>query len=218
MAYSVRGKSSSVFGPSVYKGSSSQPVLSLTFDDGPSERTPEILSVLEAHSIAATFFQCGVNIARLPQISRSVLTSGHEIGNHSHTHPKFYFRSSQSILDDFSIAQRTAEDVLGVSPKLMRAPFGVRWFGFRAMQCKLNLLGVMWTVIGKDWTLSAGRIAKRLLSGARNGAIVCLHDGHELNSCTAHSATAEALRIAIPQLLDRGYRFQTVSNLLCLKN
>ncbi len=218
MAYSVRGRSSSVFGPSVYHGCSSLPILSLTFDDGPSERTPEILSVLAAHRISCSFFQCGANILRLPQIAQAVSSSGHEIGNHSHTHPKLYFRSPGTILSEFQRTQRTAEDVHGLSPKLMRAPFGVRWFGFRAMQSQLNLLGVMWTVIGRDWKLSAEEIAARLVAGAKNGAIFCLHDGHELNPCTPHSPTAEALRIAIPQLLDRGYHFKTVSNLLCPKN
>lgn len=218
MAYAVRGKSSSVFGPSVYQGVSSRRSLALTFDDGPSERTPEILSLLNTYQIPSTFFQCGTNVRRLPEVARIVLASGHDIGNHTDTHPNLSFYSTYAITEQFRRAQHSFEDLLNYSPSLMRAPFGARWFGFREMQRQLNLLGVMWTVIGRDWKLPAPSIAKRLLQGARNGTIFCLHDGQELQRCSPTSATAEALRIAIPQLLERGYQFETVNRILCPKN
>ncbi len=218
MTYAVRAPSSSLFGPSVYRGPLDRPSIALTFDDGPSERTPEIVSLLQLYGIPATFFQCGANIRRLPEIARHVAREGHEIGNHSDLHPNFCFHSRSGIVADFKLAQLTIEDQVGVSPSLMRAPFGVRWFGFREAQRELNLLGVMWTVMGNDWKLNAPAISNRLLRGACNGAIFCLHDGRELEPCKPASATAEALRIAIPILLKRGYRFHTVSNLLCPKN
>ncbi len=218
MAYAVRGPSSSLLGPSVYRGASERRSVALTFDDGPSEGTPEILDILDRHAIHATFFECGANVRRLPAIAQSVAERGHEIGNHSDTHPKLCFRSQQTIEEEFSRAQETIVRTLGQSPSLMRAPFGVRWFGFRHVQQQLNLLGVMWTVIGKDWKLGAPEIAGRLVRGARNGAILCLHDGRELTVKPDTRATAEALRIAIPALLDRGFRFETVSQILCPKN
>ena len=218
MAYAVRAPSSSLLAPSVYRGCSRNKTVSLTFDDGPSEQTPEILTILSKYQIHATFFQCGANIRRLPGIAQTVAADGHEIGNHSDTHPNLCFHSSRSIASQFSRAQVVIEDVIGRSPSLLRAPFGVRWFGLREVQRKLNLMGVMWTVIGNDWKLDAPSIAARLLKGAENGAIFCLHDGRELRPCPKTSATAEALRIAIPQFLDRGYRFETVHRILCPKN
>ena len=72
MAWAVRGRSSSVFGPSVWRGPGDQRAIALTFDDGPSEATLEVLDILARHNAAATFFQCGANVERLPQIARAV--------------------------------------------------------------------------------------------------------------------------------------------------
>lgn len=218
MAYAVRGPSSSLLGPSVYHGVRNRKAVALTFDDGPSEGTPEILEILAEHDIRATFFTCGANVRRLPAIVREMIARGHEIGNHTDTHPNLCFSSAGTIRGEFARAQAVIEDVAGVAPRLMRPPFGVRWFGFRKAQHDLQLLGVMWTVIGKDWKLDGPAVAARLLRGARNGAILCLHDGRELRPGPDIRSTAEALRRAIPELLERGYRFETVSEILCPKN
>jgi len=156
-----------------------------------------------------------MNIRRLSSVARDVVSAGHEIGNHSHTHPPLYFRSAAAIESEFVTAQRTIEDALGVTPALMRAPFGARWFGFRGMQARLRLLGVMWTVIGLDWKLDAAAITARILSRVRNGAIICLHDGRQLVSRPDVRSTLDAVKQIIPSLTSRGFEFQTVSQLLC---
>jgi peptidoglycan/xylan/chitin deacetylase (PgdA/CDA1 family) len=97
----------------------------------------------------------------------------------------------------------------------MRPPYGVRWFGFREMQERLGLLGVMWTVIGLDWKLAAPRIAERVLTLARDGSIVCLHDGRGTLKDPDRRPTIEAVRRIVPSLLEKGYHFETVSQLLC---
>jgi peptidoglycan/xylan/chitin deacetylase (PgdA/CDA1 family) len=94
----------------------------------------------------------------------------------------------------------------------------VRWFGFREMQRELNLMGVMWTVIGRDWKLPSKAISSRVQQGACNGAIVCLHDGRALAIRPDISQTLKALDESLPALLDRGYRFETVSQIICPKN
>jgi peptidoglycan/xylan/chitin deacetylase (PgdA/CDA1 family) len=218
MTYAVRAPSSSLLGPSVYRGDVTRRSIALTFDDGPSEGTPLILQVLEKYKIPATFFQCGANVRRLPDISKLVISSGHEIGNHTETHPNLSFHSRSSIAQQFRQAQVTIEDTVNLSPSLMRAPFGVRWFGFRQIQQELKLLGVMWTVIARDWKMSGPAVARRLERGAVNGAIFCLHDGRELQRSPDVSATAEALRILIPGLLKRGFQFETVTRIQCPKN
>lgn len=218
LAYAVRGRSSSVFGPSVYRGSRSRPAIALTFDDGPSEGTAYLLDVLAEHGVRATFFQCGANVERLPEVARSVAMAGHEIGNHSHTHSAFYFRSQRFIETELRRAQQAISQATGVEPRLMRAPFGARWFGLRRAQRRLNLLGVMWTIIGYDWRLRADSIVARVAERAGNGAIVCLHDGRELRRNPDIRETVEAVRRLIPLLRLRGYELETVSQLLCLTN
>src|SRR5204863_5251881 len=70
LAWAVRGRSASVFGRSVWRGPRDRRALALTFDDGPGEGTPEILTILDKHKVHATFFQCGANVDRLPGIAR----------------------------------------------------------------------------------------------------------------------------------------------------
>src|SRR5215469_11129473 len=89
LTWAVRGRSSEVFGPSVWRGPRDRRAVALTFDDGPSESTPRILEILERHQVPATFFQIGANVERLPAVARSVAEAGHTVGNHSHTHPLF---------------------------------------------------------------------------------------------------------------------------------
>src|SRR5690349_8579547 len=88
MGYAVRGRSSTVFGPSVYRGDRNHRALALTFDDGPSESTPALLEILARQRVRATFFMCGQNVRRLPDIAREVADRGHEIGNHTDSHPR----------------------------------------------------------------------------------------------------------------------------------
>jgi peptidoglycan/xylan/chitin deacetylase (PgdA/CDA1 family) len=218
MGWAVRGRSSSVFGPSVWRGDPSQPALALTFDDGPSESTPAVLEILARFRVPATFFHCGSNVLRLPETAREALAAGHEIGNHSHTHRRLYLEKPRTIVEEFTRAQEAIAAATGVEPRLLRAPFGARWFGFAEAQRRLRLLGVMWTVIGLDWKLPGPQVARRLLARAGNGGILCLHDGRELRPRPDISSTLQALREAIPRLQDRGLTLLTVSQLLCPKN
>jgi peptidoglycan/xylan/chitin deacetylase (PgdA/CDA1 family) len=215
LAWAVRGRSSGVFGASVWRGDRSRRALALTFDDGPSESTPQILDILARYGIPATFFQCGANVTRLPEIARAVRGAGHAIGNHSYSHELLCFRSPRFMETDLRQAQQTIEEHTGARPLWFRAPFGARWFGLGGVQRRLRLVGVMWTVIGYDWKLSADGVVERLAGGASNGAILCLHDGRELRARPDIGVTVEAVRRLAPMLLDRGYKFETVSRLLC---
>ncbi|HEY4363931.1 MAG TPA: polysaccharide deacetylase family protein [Bryobacteraceae bacterium] len=218
MSYAVRGRSSAVFGPSIYHGDRSRAVLSLTFDDGPSESTPELLEILAKHRVRATFFMCGRNVRRLPHIAREVADAGHEIGNHSDTHPRFDFKSSEFIYQELARAQESIREHTGAAPHLFRAPYGVRWFGLKDAQARLGLTGVMWTVIGSDWKWPGGRVARKLTGGAANGGILCLHDGRGVRAAPDIRATLDAVDTAVPLLQDRGFQFETVSEMLCLTN
>ena len=199
----------------MWRGNEGRKSVALTFDDGPSESTPPFLDVLREHGATGTFFQCGANIRRLTDIAREVRASGCEIGNHSDSHPLCCFRSEAFIHDDFARAQGTFEETLALTPTLMRAPFGVRWFGFSRMQQRLGLLGVMWTVIGLDWKMSADAICSRVLRGVCNGAIICLHDGRGCSVKPDVRQSLEAVRRILPALRERGYSFETVSQILC---
>jgi peptidoglycan/xylan/chitin deacetylase (PgdA/CDA1 family) len=218
MAWAVRGRSSSVFGPSVWRGPSQGNKVALTFDDGPSESTAAILDILAEYRVPATFFQCGVNVERLPEIACAVARAGHEIGNHSYSHPLFCFRSPAFIETELRRTQETIAAVTGRRPAWFRAPFGARWFGLRRAQRILGLTGVMWTAIGYDWSLKADGVVERLIPRVSGGSILCLHDGRELRANPDIGTTAEAVRRLVPLLLERGFRLETVTRLLCPTN
>ncbi len=218
MAWAVRSPRSSLLAPSVYRGVSARRSIALTFDDGPSESTPAVLELLAKHNARATFFHCGVNVLRLPAVARLVVEAGHEIGNHTHSHPMLHLKSGEFIHAELAAAQRAIEDAAGVAPRWFRAPFGVRWFGLGAAQQALGLNGVMWSAIGLDWKLNPAQVAARLGRAATPGAILCLHDGRTIHKNPNISVTLEAMQNLLPRWVDQGYQFETVSQILCKMN
>lgn len=188
--------------------------MALTFDDGPSESTPALLEVLAEYDVKATFFMCGRNVRRCKEIAREVVAAGHEIGNHTDSHMALYFKSSETIYREMALAQEAIHRITRVTPQLFRAPYGVRWPGLRLAQQRLHLTGVMWTAIGRDWKWPASRVSRLVLSKAVNGAIMCLHDGRELERAPDIRSTIEAMEFSLPILKERGFSFETVSQLL----
>ena len=154
MAYAVRGRSSALLAPSVYRGSRQRRSIALTFDDGPSEGTSQLLEILNRYQTPATFFVCGMNVKRLPGAVRDAAAAGHEIGNHSYSHPALYLRSRRFIHDELAAAQAAIADATGAAPSSSAPPSESAGSGCAKAQRGLNLLGVMWTVIGLDWKLT----------------------------------------------------------------
>jgi peptidoglycan-N-acetylglucosamine deacetylase len=222
LAYGARSRNSQLFGPSVYRGPSVRRSIALTFDDGPSEQSLHLIEYLSRWNIPATFFQCGLNVQRHPAIARAIHAAGHQIGNHTYSHARLCPRFSRSpnvlspaqVALEFNLAQEIIKSELGISPTLLRPPYGLRWFGMRSVQKQLQLLSVLWTVIGHDWEWQSDRIAKLVLCKASPGGIVCLHDGRDIQRAPNIEETLKAVKLIVPALIDDGYRFETVSQLL----
>ena len=215
LAYAVRVPTCSWLAPSVSHGPGTGRAIALTFDDGPSEATPQLLEILARHRAPATFFQIGTNVQRLPQVAREVAAAGHEIGNHTETHPLLALQSPAFIHGELSRAQETIEHATGVRPRYFRAPYGVRWFGLRQAQQQLALSGVMWSTIALDWKRQSPAVVSRLLGGAAPGAILCLHDGRALEHRPDIGVTLQAVRELLPKLMEQGFHFEKVTDLLC---
>ena len=215
LAYAVRIPSCTLLAPSVHRGTRTRRAIALTFDDGPSESTPELLEILARHRVPATFFQCGANVRRLTSVAREVAAAGHEIGNHTDTHPRLDFKPRDFIRRELGEAQETIERATGIRPRYFRAPYGIRWFGLREAQLELGLTGVMWTTIALDWKWPSERVVPRLLNGAGNGAILCLHDGRRLQPKPDIGATLESVREVLPKLMEQGFHFEKVTDILC---
>ncbi len=213
-AYGSVSKGSQLFGPSVYRGPGRRRTIALTFDDGPSEGTLPLLDYLHKERVWATFFQCGMNVRRLPQIAGEVAAAGHQLGNHSYSHPRLLFKSRDFIDREFSEAQKVIQVETGITPMLLRPPYGFRWLGLREVQEKLSLLGVMWTTMAYDWRWPADRIAAHVINNSFPGGIICLHDGRGVNPKPDVGDTLRAVQRIVPILKDAGYSFEVISDLM----
>jgi len=212
--YGVRGRSSPLFGPNLWRGPREKRQIALTFDDGPSEATLPILELLELYSARATFFQCGKNVERLPEVSRRVQDGGHEIGNHTYSHPRLLGCTPSRIREEIGRTQQAISRAAGTAPRLFRAPYGIRWFGLRPVLRQFGLTGVMWTVIAYDWEWEADEIAWHVISHASNGAIFCMHDGDRVSQRVDRRNTIRALRRILPELAGLGYCFVTAREMM----
>lgn len=221
LRYGVCGRSARLFGDSVYRGTGCRQSIALTFDDGPAPGSLGLAEYFEREGVKATFFQCGMNVLRHGGIARELHGAGHEIGNHTFSHRRLCPRvgwqpnilSPQMIYRELAETQRILEGETGVVPRWFRAPYGMRWYGLGKAQRRLGLTGVMWTVIGHDWEWSGDRVADYVLDRASAGGIVCLHDGRDTRANPDIGETLRAVKRIVPALKDRGYSFETVSEI-----
>lgn len=182
-------------------------VVALSFDDGPwPTYTHQILDVLKQHQIKATFFMVGQELSRQPQIGRDVVAAGHVIGNHSWDHPA-------KPRDAVSQVKHTDSEIfkaLGIYTHLFRPPYGIVTNGMAAQAKSEKHAVILWSVDSEDWKQpSAATIAKTVMREVYPGGIILMHDGGG-----NRSHTVAALKIIIPQLKAKGYKFVTVPQLL----
>jgi peptidoglycan/xylan/chitin deacetylase (PgdA/CDA1 family) len=193
-------------------------VMALTFDDGPSPQyTPQVLDVLRAHGVPATFFVCGDNVGRYPDVVRRIAAEGHALGNHSWSHPHLSGLSAADVRDQIQRTQDAVAKVAGRAPVLFRAPYGDFADASLAVCADLGLRPISWSVDPTDWANpGSDTIAARVLSAATTGSIVLNHDGTEggdddpaPGSGGDRSQTVAALKTYLPQLIAAGYTFTT---------
>jgi cellulose synthase/poly-beta-1,6-N-acetylglucosamine synthase-like glycosyltransferase/spore germination protein YaaH/peptidoglycan/xylan/chitin deacetylase (PgdA/CDA1 family) len=203
--------------------------LALTFDDGPDpEWTPKILDILKAKHAPATFFAIGLNADNDPALIRREYAEGHEIGNHTYTHPDFEASSKAQIQFELNLTQRLIEATLGVKTILFRPPYGIDHQPETASEISLLPIpqAMGYLIIGAridphDWGEVGDRpppptadIVKSVIDQAQQqlragGNIVLMHDGGG-----NRSHTVEALPQIIDALREQGFEFVTVSDLL----
>lgn len=184
-------------------------VIALTFDDGPTPETLKILAVLQQHNTVATFFCLGRNLREYPEIAKQVVQAGNAIGNHTWHH--YYHNVTEKIAsNEIDYTGIHIHRSTGAKSFLFRPPGGRLNNGFADYAKKKNYVVVMWSIDPKDYQqLPASTIANTVISQAKSGAIVLLHDGGG-----TRQQTIEALSIIIPKLKQQGYRFVTIPQLL----
>ena len=190
----------------------SRPVLALTFDDGPHpELTPQLLDILRAEGIRATFYVIGRNVETYPDIARRIVSEGHEIANHTWSHPALPGVGAARLNKEIAQTSEVIQRVTGRRPTNMRPPYGAINERVRQSLYKDHGLDViMWSVDPLDWRRPGAQVVRqRLVDGAAPGGILLAHD--------IHPGTIEAMPGTIRDLKARGYGFATVSQLLALQ-
>jgi peptidoglycan-N-acetylglucosamine deacetylase len=187
------------------------PQIALTFDDGPNKTlTPKLLDLLAAHHMKATFFVVGQNAADYPDILRRAVREGHEIANHTWSHPNLARMSDEGVRRELQKTDDAIFAALGKHPTLLRPPYGSitahqkHWihddFGYRI---------IIWDVDPLDWKRPGPTvICNRILKETRPGSIVLAHD--------IHAPTIEAMVATFDQLDRKGFKSVTVSELLAM--
>ena len=212
--YATAGVRAQWLGPTDWRGRTDTSAVALTFDDGPGPDTEAILDALGEHNLRAAFFVVGRQVERHPSIARRIVAEGHEIGNHSLSHPNFLSQSSSQTRDELTRTQRIIEDVTGVRPSLARPPYGMKTPSYFAVARTLGLRVIQWSVAGFDWKpLTAERIASHVLRGAAPGAIVLLHDADSAGK-RDRRATTGAIPIIVDGVHARGLSVEPLRALL----
>jgi peptidoglycan/xylan/chitin deacetylase (PgdA/CDA1 family) len=193
--------------------------VALTFDDGPAEPfTNQILDILRQYRATATFFCCGKNVERLPDVIRRVQAEGHTLGNHTYSHPLLYLKGRPVIRAEIDRTQEAIERVTGRAPFVFRPPYGVRWFGLFPALRERRLTDVQWSDTGYDWIArnGPGDIARKALAKLRGGGVILLHDGREPRA--PHEVDASVTVAALPAILEgaraAGFDFVSVERFL----
>ncbi|MBE1537979.1 polysaccharide deacetylase family protein [Actinomadura algeriensis] len=180
--------------------------VALTFDDGPVPGTAELLDVLDARGVRATFFVVGEQAAEHPELVRREHLAGHEIGNHSYTHADLGAASKRRVVEELRKTQDAVRRATGFTPVLLRPPYGSMSGTLTREARRTGLSQVLWSVDPQDWSdRDSGSVERRVVEGARPGAVVLMHD--------IHGSTVDAVPDIIDRLREDGYVFVTVSQL-----
>ncbi|MGX9133022.1 polysaccharide deacetylase family protein [Rummeliibacillus sp. JY-2-4R] len=183
---------------------SNKKVVALTFDDGPNNTvTPKILKILKRHHAKATFFMVGAQVNAHPKIAKQVKDAGHEIGNHSYSHPNLLTLTNKQIKEQIAKTNKAIQKATGRNPTVFRPPYGCV---DKRVRSQTSLPVTLWNVDTLDWK---HRNAKKILAYVKkethSGSIILMHD--------VHMPTADGLDAVLNYLEKEGYTFVTVSEL-----
>lgn len=184
-----------------------KPMMALTFDDGPGDRTGELLDALKKYDAHATFFMQGVNIPGHEAFIKRMKEEGHELANHTYNHPDLAGLSGDKVREQVNKVNEMVQEACGAPTTLVRPPYGSVNDNVKA---NMDWPMILWDVDTLDWkTLNVDATIKSIMDTAGDGSIVLMHD--------IHSPTIDAAIEVIPKLIDKGYQLVTVSEMAAAK-
>jgi peptidoglycan/xylan/chitin deacetylase (PgdA/CDA1 family) len=209
----ARSRTFQFFSRPVARVATTDSVVALTFDDGPTTaRVDSLLEMLSARRVKATFFLIGNEIATAPAAARALVAAGHEIGNHTYTHDHMIFRTTGTYRAEITRTDSLLRDAGARDPIFFRPPYCYKLIGLPYVLWRMGRTTVTWDIEPESFPAVARTsdgIARHALSRVRPGSIILLHPWYPSGAAT---------RAAVPMLIDslraRGYSIETVSGLL----
>jgi len=207
------------FGPSIssrvlWRGDGQSTKIALTFDDGPDPvYTPQVVEVLTEWQIPATFFLIGRHAETQQALVREMAGAGHEIANHTFTHPILWQLDDRDIAAEINRTSRLLQSIIGARPRFLRPPMGL--FSRRVLDVieQTGYRPVVGDVYPRDPHLpGADKIARRVMRRTLAGSVIILHDGGN-GTHVDRSQTVAAIKVLIPELRQRGFHFVTLREL-----
>ncbi len=181
----------------------SKKIVAITFDDGPSQYTKDIIKTLKEYDCNATFFVLGNKVEAYQDIIKESIKNGNEIGNHSYNHKWLSRLSKEEIINQIEKTQNILKKTVNYTPTHLRPTYGSVNNKIRK---NTDLEITLWTIDTKDWRIkNVDRIVERALNNVSDGDIILMHDIFERSS--------NALKIMIPKLKEAGYQLVTISEL-----
>jgi peptidoglycan/xylan/chitin deacetylase (PgdA/CDA1 family) len=203
-------------GDLVWRVETQEPVIALTFDDGPeSARVQPLLTVLSGLNVKATFFVIGESLAASPESGRQLVQAGHQLGNHSYTHDRMVFKSGDFYAREIEQTDAQIRAAGFEGPIVFRPPFTKKLLGLPLYLARNNRTSVTWDIEPDSDVATAGsaeKITAAVLEAARPGSIILLHPWYD-----SRGETMRAIGPIVSGLRERGFRFVTVNELLALR-
>ena len=182
-------------------------VIALTFDDGPGPHTAHLLDILDQYGAKATFFLIGSKVSGQASIVRSIQARGHQLGNHSWSHPELPKLPVGQIAGEIDRTNDAIKQATGVTPTVMRPPYGAVNSAVLEQLRLRGMSSILWSVDTRDWAdRNSEIVCSRAVAGARPGAIILMHD--------IHQTSVGAVPCILSALKQQGYSFVTVQGLL----
>ena len=201
------------FGTLIHRVDTTEPIIALTFDDGPTpHKTEQILQLLAAEQISATFFLTGKDIESHPDLLQKILAAGHQVGNHSYSHQRMLFKTPSFIAREIEKTDALLKAAGAPEPIYFRPPYGKKLFMLPRYLETHQRVAITWDVAPENFpqlTENPTLLAEYTLSQAKSGSIILLHVMYD-----SRATTMQAVPAIIRGLKAKGYRFVTVSELV----
>ena len=185
--------------------------LALTFDDGPGKYAGTLLDTLKKYNAKATFFLEGQYVKSRPAFVKRMAKEGHELGNHSYSHPNFTTIEPDAVKNEIQKTQDAVKKAAGVEPKLLRPPYGMLDVQTSEVAAGFGMPMILWTAGSRDWaTKNSAEIKKQTLAVAKPNGIILMHDWVK--------QTVDVMPSLVQLLQSRGYTLVKVSDIIKSEN